>query len=397
MNKWHQYLYGKRNILVHTDHQPLETIFKKSLSKAPRRLQRMMLKLQRYQFLVSYKKGKEMYIADTLSRAPLTNPTEIGTEKEEEVFRIELSAMDLKPSNLSSVTFERLKKETSSDTVLNSLYEIVQKGWPSDKVLLPANLRPYWSYRDEITVHNGVLMKSHQVVIPSSMRQEMLIKIHKAYQGADSSIRRARETLFWPGMTASIRQACSTCGVCAQYQAERPAEPMKTQEIPALPWERISVDLFQLDGKHNLVTVDHYSDFIELDLLRSTSATAVINAMKKNFARAGIPLVCVSDNGPQFNGYEYSQFAREYGFKPMKSSPYHSKGNGKAESAVKVAKNILKKHVTKTLIWRCWRAGFEHPATGPYLLPCSETHVPKTARYHCVNTTATKAISGIRH
>ena len=65
MEKWHQYLYGKHNITVHTDYQPLETIFKKPLSKAPRRLQRMMLKLQRYQFSVRYKKGKELYVADT--------------------------------------------------------------------------------------------------------------------------------------------------------------------------------------------------------------------------------------------------------------------------------------------------------------------------------------------
>ena len=89
MSKWHQYLYGKKDILVHTDHQPLETIFKKPLSKAPRRLQRMMLKLQQYDFSVQYKKEKEMYIADTLSRAPLNHPIEhrLG---EEQVFRGEL-------------------------------------------------------------------------------------------------------------------------------------------------------------------------------------------------------------------------------------------------------------------------------------------------------------------
>lgn len=72
MDKWHQYLYGKHDITVHTDHQPLETILKKPLCKAPRRLQRMMLMLQRYQFSVRYKKGKEFYVADTLSRRPST-------------------------------------------------------------------------------------------------------------------------------------------------------------------------------------------------------------------------------------------------------------------------------------------------------------------------------------
>lgn len=68
INKWHKYLCGKSNITVHTDHQPLETIFKKSVSKTPRRLQRMMLKVQRYQFTVSYKKGKDPYVADTVAR-----------------------------------------------------------------------------------------------------------------------------------------------------------------------------------------------------------------------------------------------------------------------------------------------------------------------------------------
>ena len=119
-------------------------------------------------------------------------------------------------------------------------------------------------------------------------------------------------------MSAAIRHACSTCGLCAQYKAEQPTEPMQSQEIPQFPWERISVDLFQLDGKQYLVSVDHYSDFIEIDSLRNTSATAVINAMKKNFARLGIPQVCISDNGPQFISHEYLRFASEYGFKSIK-------------------------------------------------------------------------------
>ena len=83
MNKWHQYLYGKRDITVHTDHQPLETIFKKPLSKAPRRLQRMMLKPQQYQFTVTYKKGKGLHVADTLSCAALNDPTSTSIQQVE--------------------------------------------------------------------------------------------------------------------------------------------------------------------------------------------------------------------------------------------------------------------------------------------------------------------------
>ena len=65
--------------------------------------------------------------------------------------------------------------------------------------------------------------------------------------------------------------------------------------------------------------------------------------MKRQFAQYGIPDECITDNGTQFESHEYSRFAREYGFIIRKSSPYHRQGNGKAESAVKIAKNILKK------------------------------------------------------
>lgn len=89
--------------------------------------------------------------------------------------------------------------------------------------------------------------------------------------------------------------------------------------------------------------VNHYSDYFEVDSLRSVTVSAVIQVMKRNSARHGIPDVCISDNGPRFDSHEYAQFARNYGFNPVKSSPYYSRGNGKTESAVKIAKNILKK------------------------------------------------------
>ena len=84
------------------------------------------------------------------------------------------------------------------------------------------------------------------------------------------------------------------CNQGAQCEYENFAEPMLSRSIPSWPWSKISVDLFQLDGKHYLVMVDHYSDYFELDSLRSTTASAVIQVMKRNFARHGIPDVCIN-------------------------------------------------------------------------------------------------------
>ena len=214
---------------------------------------------------------------------------------------------------------------------------------PPKKRKVPDEIRAYWDFRDEIFVYDGVLFKSHQVIASASLRPELLQKIHKAHQGRDSSIRSARKSVYWPRMQAAIRQAYSSCGVCPQHQSERPQKPIQSYIIPSRPWEGVSADLFQLDGRNYLVVVGHYSDFIALETLRNTSAVAVIRSMKRNFVRHGIPDECITDNSPQFVSHEYARFVGEYRFPSIKSSPYHSRGNGKAESAVKIAKNILKK------------------------------------------------------
>lgn len=66
--RFDQYLFG-REVTVETDHKPLEAKLKKPLLTAPKRLQRMMMRLQNYQLKVVHKKVQKMYIADTLSRA----------------------------------------------------------------------------------------------------------------------------------------------------------------------------------------------------------------------------------------------------------------------------------------------------------------------------------------
>ena len=68
--RFRHYLYGRDTVLVETDHKPLEIIFRKLLLTAPKRLQRMLLRLQSFNIYVTYKKGTQMYVADTLSRAP---------------------------------------------------------------------------------------------------------------------------------------------------------------------------------------------------------------------------------------------------------------------------------------------------------------------------------------
>ena len=343
--KFDQWLYGKKDIEVHTDHKPLEAIMKKPLHKAPARLQKMIMTLHRYTYKLLYKKGTSLYIADTLSRAALQKP--VGAKVTGfEVYRLELETLSNESNpRLTEETEKQLQLETARDPILNNLYKVITNGWPDDKQQLLSALLPYWNFRDELTINNGLIYKGPLTVIPMSMHAEMLHKIHSNHFGAESSIRMAKQVLFWPGMGKAIRDMCDSCATCAQYGQSAPKEPMKSLPIPTLPWQVLSQDLFELNKQAYLVTVCHFSDWVEVDKLDDMLAKTVVQKTREHFARYGIPRLCHSDNGPQFISKEYQDFVKEYGFRHTTSSPYHPKGNGRAEAAVKVIKSMLKKSV----------------------------------------------------
>ena len=75
LEKFYHYTYGRR-VTVITDHKPLESIVLKPLLKAPKRLQSLLLRTQKYDYSVMFKSGKSIPVADALSRSPLSDPNE---------------------------------------------------------------------------------------------------------------------------------------------------------------------------------------------------------------------------------------------------------------------------------------------------------------------------------
>ena len=109
------------------------------------------------------------------------------------------------------------------------------------------------------------------------------------------------------------------------------------------PWEVVGTDLFTWDNKEYLVTVDYFSGFYEIDMLHSTTSNAVIRKLKEHFTRYGICSKLISDNGLQFSSDEFERFVQKWEFEHRTSSPGHPNANGKAESAVKAAKSLMRK------------------------------------------------------
>ena len=337
--RFDQYLYG-RLVKVDSDHKPLEIITKKPLHNAPKRLQSMLLRLQRYDIEVTYKKGSEMYIADTLSRAYLPN---VNSDYDS-VFYNELDNVNMADDvPLDNSLTRRIVQTSQTDEELLTVMDVVRSGWPDHRSEVPISARAYFNCRAELTVHDGALFKGQCIVVPTSLRADMLKKLHSSHIGMEGCLRRAREAIYWPRMNQEVKDYISLCSTCNTFKPEQCREPIIQHEIPTRPWSRVGVDLFELDNKPYLITVDYFSNFFEVDYLTTTTATQVITKLRIHFARYGIPDTVVTDNGPQFSCEQFKKFASDWQFKHSTSSPYYAQSNGKVENSVKTAKNIMKK------------------------------------------------------
>lgn len=136
LQRFDHYTYG-RLVTVHTDHKPLVMIYKKALHATPKRLQRMLLGLQRYDLQLEYIRGSEMYIADTLSRAAMPL-TEAHSESGEQILSFD-DAVDYLPMREESI--QKLRQATCSDQTLQSLKETIQQGWPTERSQVDASIR----------------------------------------------------------------------------------------------------------------------------------------------------------------------------------------------------------------------------------------------------------------
>ena len=180
------------------------------------------------------------------------------------------------------------------------------------------------------------------------MRPEMLRQIHKNHLGITKCRQRAREVLFWPGMSVDVEQMVTNCSVCADFAKKQPTEPLRPTVPPSFPWQKIGTDLFEFQGVHYLLSVCYRSKFLEVTKMESLRrSVVVIEELKRQFGVHEIPAEVVSDNGPQFSSSEFQEFAKEYGFKHVTSSPHYPKANGEAERAVQTVKTLWRKNSDK--------------------------------------------------
>ena len=331
--KFHSYVYG-RPIDIQTDHNPLVTIVKKSLHKASPRLQRLLLRLLKYNInRISYVPGKYLYLADTLSRAYIAN--EAG-DIEEDIVMVHTIQVDGEAKDSLLAAYE-------SDPVMKELEDVILEGWHwSSKHRVPEMLRPYWLVRDELHSQDGFIYRGGRLLVPGTLRKEYLRRIHQGHLGTQKCLDRARQTVYWPGISTEVKEMVARCPTCQRFANAQQREPLIPHEVPELPWNKVGMDILEFQSKSFLVVVDFYSHFPELRQLQQKRSTDVIAALKAIFAIHGVPVEVVADNMP-FGSLQLADFAKSWGFNVTTSSPHYPRSNGMAERYVQTVKQFLKK------------------------------------------------------
>ena len=209
LETFHTYIYG-RHITVFNDHKPLEMITKKPIHAAPPRLQRMLLLLQKYYYMLIYKPGKEMTLADRLSRFP--------SNKENTLIELHQNIQHL---TFTSDRINIIRGLIERDPILSTVYLFTLNGWPDRISKVPRIARQFWGARDELSIGEDLLMKGNCICTTPELYDRSLHELHKMHLGKEIMQHRARATLYWLGIDADIVEYVKRCKTCTQHKANQ--------------------------------------------------------------------------------------------------------------------------------------------------------------------------------
>eukprot|EP00731_Ephydatia_muelleri_P009634 Em0005g220a len=339
LKKFHQYLYGRKFLLV-TDHQPLVKIFgpKTGISSVVAgRLQRWALCLAGYQYDIVYKPTQKHGNADGLSRYPSTESEAIdGEEGGDRILALygpQLAAFPL--------TVKDIERGTMSDALLRQVLKFTKDGW-NKAGRVDDQLRPYFNRREELSTEGNCLMWGIKAVIPPGMRQHILKELHQSHPGIVRMKSLARLHVWWPGIDEDIERMVRTCDSCNQQKDNVPHAPLHPWEYPSKPWQRLHADFAgPFFGKMWLIVVDARTKWPEVFQLNEATSGTTITALMATFSRFGLPEIIVTDNGSQFTSDQFKTFCDENGIRHVRVAPYHPSSNGEAERFVKTFKRAF--------------------------------------------------------
>ena len=162
---------------------------------------KILLKIHIYRVQIIYKPGPEIFIADWLLRH---NHTE-GKAKPIKGMDVQVDAIQTATDMPECISMAEIQQALSLDNHLQQLKGIINTGWPDSRDKLHVDLQPYWSYRDELAVTDGIILKGRCIIMPNSLRKQLLNQLHTNHMAIEKTKLLAHECVYWPSINTDIK------------------------------------------------------------------------------------------------------------------------------------------------------------------------------------------------
>ena len=376
LQKTRYFVLGCKDLIIATDHRPLLGVFgEKRLENIDNpRLRRLKEKTLAFRFTMVHVPGRKHAGPDAMSRNPVEREGFLEGEDTKGLRTAILAGLRIKDEEdcvleedpvhvaaqealggyvdpdrarilgVQAVTWERVQHETAMDEVLKNLTRLVEEGFPETKEQLPYNLREFFKHRENLSTCQGVILYNWRVLVPRSLRQEVLEGLHSGHQGVVGMKARASNAVFWPGIDAAIQSVRDRCKTCNTITPSQSNEPAIIATPPQYPFQQVCSDYFELDGATYVVMVDRYSGWPSIKYFAKGTANsqALIETLKEWFMNYGIPEEFSSDAGPCYVSAPTLSFFRHWGIRHRLSSVAFPHSNTRAELGVKSCKRMIR-------------------------------------------------------
>ena len=241
------------------------------------------------------------------------------------------------------LSMTELQQESSQDCHLQKLKNIITAGWPDSKDDINAELKLYWSYIEELAVIDGIILKGRHIIIPNSLRQQVLNQLHTKHMGIEKTKLLPCKCVYWYSINADIKKYIKQSLTCLEFQLMQPKENIIHHDLPLRPWEVVGADIVHFNNVNCLCVVDYNSKFPIIRRLQGLLAEHLINAVTAIFTEYGILQKIMSNTGKNFVSERFRQFWKSINVEKAVSSAYHHQSDGQVEACIKFIKCTFKK------------------------------------------------------